>query len=119
MNRRAYLTSAVGVVTITAISGCLQGDAVLHETQISATSPTTEWEVELEAGNRMRLEVEKTDDAPGTIRGYVHRRDTGEEVATTSGDSSDETFEVPTTGTYLVSVDASGVTGEIILRDLD
>lgn len=92
---------------------------MLHETQLSATSPTKEWEVELEAGNRMRLEVEQTDDSPGSIVGYVHRADTGEEVARSSDGSSDETFEVPATGTYVVSVDPKGVTGEIILRDLD
>ena len=119
MNRRRYLSVVGGVATATTLSGCTQGDAVLHETQLSATSPTKEWEVELEEGNRMRLEVESTDDGPGSIGGYVHYADTGEENASTSDSQTDETFEVPTTGTYIVSVDPRGVTGEIILRDLD
>jgi urease beta subunit len=119
MNRRKYIGAVVGVVTATALSGCAQGDAVLHKTQLSATSPTKEWEVELEEGNQMRLEVEQTDDSPGSIGGHVHHAGTGEEIASTSDSQTDETFEVPTTGTYVVSVDPRGVTGEIILRDLN
>ncbi|ELZ26999.1 hypothetical protein C475_08691 [Halosimplex carlsbadense 2-9-1] len=119
MNRRAYLGAVAGVSATTALTGCLQGDAVLHKTQISATSPTTEWEVELEAGDQMRLEVEKTDESGGRIRGYVRHAETEEEIATTTADDTDETFEVPTTGTYVVSVDARGATGEVILRDMD
>lgn len=119
MNRRKYIGAVVGVVTATTVSGCAQGNAVLHETQLSATSQTTEWEVELEEGNQMRLEVEKADDGPGSIGGYVHHADTGEEIASTSDSQTDDTFEVPTTGTYIVSVDPRGVTGEIILRDIN
>ncbi|WP_157971563.1 hypothetical protein [Halorussus litoreus] len=115
MNRRSYLGAIAGAGTA-AISGCLQGDAVLHETQISATSPTKEWEVELEAGNQMRLEVERTDDI-GTVTGYVHRAETGEEIAAASNEN--ERFEVPATGTYVVSIEVGGSTGEIILRDMD
>jgi hypothetical protein len=119
VNRRRYIGAVVGVVTVTTLSGCAQGNAVLHKTQISATSQTKEWEVELEEGNQMRLEVEKTDDSPGSIGGYVHHADTGEEIASTSDSQTDETFEVPTTGTYIVSADPRGVTGEIILRDMN
>lgn len=119
MNRREYIGAVVGTVAVTSLSGCLQGDAVLHETQISATSQTKEWEVELDEGDQMRLEVEQTDDSPGSIGGYVHRADTGEEVASTSDSQTDETFEVPTTGTYIVSADPRGVTGEVILRKMD
>jgi Neuraminidase (sialidase) len=119
MNRRTYVATVLGVASTTAIAGCLQGEAVLHETQISATSETKEWEVDLEEGNRMRLEVEKTDDSPGSISGHVSRAETGEEIASTSDSRSDETFEVPATGTYVVSADPRGATGEIILRDLD
>lgn len=119
MRRRAYLGAVVGAATATALSGCLQGEAVLHETQISATSPTTEWELDLEAGNQMRLEVEKTESGPGTVTGYVHRADTGEEVVATSGDTGHEEFEVPATGTYLVSIEVRGTTGEIRVRDMN
>lgn len=119
MNRRRYIGAVVGAATTTALAGCLQGDAVLHKTQISATSPTTEWEVELEEGNRMRLEVEKTDDSSGSIGGYVNRAGTGEEIASTSDSQTDTKFDVPATGTYIVSVEARGATGEIILRDLN
>jgi hypothetical protein len=108
-----------GVAVATALSGCLQGDAVLHKTQLSATSPTKEWEVDLDEGTEMRLEVEKTDDSSGSIVGYVHRADTDEEIASTSDSSSDEKFDVPATGTYIVSVDPQGATGEIILRELN
>lgn len=119
MNRREYIGAVVGTVAVTALSGCSQGNAVLHKTQLTATSQTKEWEVELEEGDQMRLEVEKTDDSPGSMGGYVHRADTGEEVASTSDSRTDTTFEVPTTGTYTVSADPRGVTGEIILRKMD
>lgn len=119
MNRRAYLRTLVGGLTTTAVAGCLQGDTVVHETQITATSPTKEWEVDLEGGNQMRLEVEKTDDGGGTVRGYVHRAETNEEIVTTTGGDSHEAFEVPATGTYVVSIDVAGSEGEIRLRDLD
>lgn len=119
MNRREYLGAVVGTVAVTSLSGCSQGNAVLHKTQISATSQTKEWEVELDEGDQMRLEVEKTDDSPGSIGGYVHLANTGEEIASTSDSQTDETFEVPTTGTYIVSADPRGVTGEIILRKMD
>lgn len=119
MNRRRYASAVVGVVTVTAVGGCLQGEAVLHETGISATSPTTEWDVELDAGARMRLEVERADDSPGRVRGRVHRAATGEEIASATADGSDETFEVPADGTYTVSVDARGSTGEVVLRELE
>gem|GEM_PF-2670778 len=108
-----------GTTTATALSGCLQGDAVLHQTQVSATSPTKEWEVELEAGNRLRLEVDKSDGDIGTVTGYVHRAETDEEIAATAASSGHETFEVPTSGAYVVSVEVDGSTAEIILRDLD
>jgi hypothetical protein len=119
MNRRAYLGAAVGIVTTTAAAGCLQGDAVLRETNISATSPTKEWEVELEAGNQMRLEVDKTEDSIGTVTGYVRRAQTGEEVVATAASSGHETFEVPATGTYVVAIEVNGSTGEIVLRDMN
>lgn len=118
MNRRAYLDAVAGVAATTAIAGCLQGDATFHKTQISATSPTKEWEVELEEGNQMRLEVSKNDDI-GTVTGYVHRAKTGEEVVATSASSGHETFEVPATGTYVVSIEVNGSTAEIILRDMN
>lgn len=118
MNRRAYLGGVMGLVTTTAVSGCLQGDAILHETQISATSPTKEWEVELEEGNQMRLEVEKSD-GTGAVNGYVHRAETDEEIVSTAASSGHETFEVPATGTYLVSIEVGGSTGEIRLRDMN
>lgn len=118
MNRRRYLGAVAGVAATTAVAGCLQGDAVLHESSISATSPTKEWEVELEEGNQMRLEVDMTSDGPGAVTGYVHRSDTGEEVVATGGSSGHEEFEVPATGTYLVSIEVGGSTGEIILRDM-
>ena len=119
MIRRACLGSVACVVLPVATAGCLQGDAVLHETGISATSPTKEWEVELEEGNRMRLEVDRADDGPGAVNGYVHRAETGEEVASTAASSGHETFEVPATGTYVVSIEVNGSTGEIRLRDVD
>lgn len=119
MQRRTYLGAVAGVATTTAVAGCLQGDAVLHESQISATSPQKEWEVDLEAGNQMRLEVDKTGDSAGAVNGYVHHADTGEEVAATAASSGHEAFEVPTTGTYVVSIEVGGSTGEIILRDMD
>jgi len=119
MNRRTYLGTVVGITTTTTVSGCLQGDAVLHETQISATSPTKEWEVELEEGDQMRLEVNKADDGPATVTGYVHQAATNEEVVATAASSGHETFEVPTTGTYLVSIEVNGATAEIILRDMN
>mgnify|MGYP000367843531 CR=1 FL=1 len=118
MKRRRYLGAVVGLATTTALAGCLQGEAVLHETQISATSPTKEWEVELEEGNRMRLEVENRDET-GRVRGYVHRADTGEEVVTTAASDSHEEFDVPATGTYIVSIDPRGATGDVRLRDVD
>lgn len=119
MHRRTYLGSVVGVATATVVSGCLQGEALLHETGISATSRTKEWEVELEEGDRMRLEVDKTGGSIDTVTGYVHRSETGEEVVATSASSGHETFEVPATGTYIVSVEVSGSTAEIILRDVN
>ncbi len=68
----------------------------------------------------MRLEVEKTNDQSGRIHGFVHRRDNGEEIAKTSSDDPDDTFEVPITGTYIISVDPQRTSeGEIILRDLN
>lgn len=118
MNRRAYLRTLVGGLTTTAVAGCLQGDTVVHETQITATSPTKEWEVDLEAGNRMRLEVEAAGDGGGGVYGYVHRAETGDEVASTAASSGHEAFEVPATGTYVVSIDVGGNTGEIRLRDM-
>jgi hypothetical protein len=117
MNRRQYLGAVVGVTT-TAISGCLQGDAVLQKTDISATSPTKEWEVELEEGNQMRLEVDKTDGS-SAVNGYVHQAETGDEIASTDGSSGHEEFEVPATGTYIVSIEVGGSTGEIRLRDMN
>lgn len=119
MDRRGYLGAVVGVAATTATAGCLQGEPVLHETQLSATSPTKAWEVELEAGTQMRLEVEITDGSSGRFSGSVTRADTGEEVAYTTASDADATFEAPATGTYVVSVDPSGATGEVILRDLD
>lgn len=119
MNRRTYLGGVVGVATTTLVSGCLQGDAVLHETQVSATSPTTEWEVDLEEGDRMRLEIDKSGDSPGAVNGYVHRADTGEEIAATAASSGHEEFDVPATGTYVVSIEVGGSTGEIRLRDMN
>lgn len=118
MDRRAYLGGVVGVAT-TVIAGCLQGDAILHETQITATSPTKQWEVDLEAGNRMRLEVDKSDDSTGAVNGYVHRAETDEEIASTAASSGHEEFDVPATGTYIVSIEVGGSTGEIRLRDMN
>lgn len=118
MDRRKYIGSVVGLALAPAIAGCLQGDPVLHKTQISATSPTMEWDLELDESNRMRLEVEKNDDSAGSIRGFVDRANTNEEIATTTDSSPDARFEVPRTGTYTVSVDPQGATGEITLRDL-
>lgn len=119
MNRRTYLGTVLGVATSTAIAGCLQGDAVLHETRLSATSPTKEWEVELNEGDQMRLEVDKTEDSPDTVTGYVRDAETGEEIAATSASSGHEEFEVPATGTYTVSIEVSGSTAEIILRKMN
>lgn len=121
MKRRKYIASAVGVLFTSSATGCLQGEAVLHKKRISPTSPTKEWEVELEEGNQMRLEVKKTNDFSGTIYGYVHRADTNEELAKTRSDDPHEKFEVPTTGTYVVSADTQGgpVEGELILRNLN
>lgn len=118
VNRRTYLGTVVGITTITTVSGCLQGDAVLNKRRISATSPTKEWDVELEEGDEMRLEVDKTDGS-GSVRGYVHRADTGEEIASAVSSGTDEKFDVPATGTYVVSVEVGGATGKIILRNLD
>lgn len=94
---------------------------MLHKKRISPTSSQKEWDIELEEGNQMRLEVEKTNDASGRIYGYVHRADTDKEIAKTVSDGSDEEFEVPTTGTYTVSGDPQGgpVEGKLILRDLN
>lgn len=119
MNRRGYLGAVVGVTTATAVPGCFQGEAVLHEKRITATSPTKEWEVELEAGNQMRLEVDKTDEGTGTVNGYVHRAETGEEIAATAASSGHEEFEVPASGTYVVSIEVGGSRGEIRLRDMN
>jgi hypothetical protein len=121
MNRRKYIASVAGIVMASGIAGCLQGDAVLHKKRISPTSSTKEWEVELEEGNQMRLEVEKTNDRSGRIYGYVHRADTDEEIAKTNSGDPNEKFEVPATGTYTVSAEPQGgpVEGELILRDLN
>lgn len=119
MNRRTWLRTLAGGLPTAAVAGCLQGDTVVHQTQITATSPTKEWEVDLEEDNQMRLEVEKTDDGSGAVRGYVHRAETNEEIVTTTGSGPHETFEVPTTGAYLVSIDVAGSEGEIRLRDMD
>jgi len=119
VNRRTYLGAVVGVTTTTAVSGCLQGDAILHERGFMAMSPTKEWEVELEAGDRMRLEVEITADSPGTANGYVRRVQTGDEVVATAASSGHEEFEGPLTGTYVVSIEVGGSTGEIRLRDMN
>lgn len=108
-----------GVAATTAVSGCFQGDAILHESQISATSPTKEWEVDLEEGDRMRLEVEKSGVSVGTVTGYVHRSETGDEIASTAASSGHETFEVPATGSYVVSIEVDGATAEIRLRDVN
>lgn len=59
MNGRKYIDSVAGIVMASGIAGCLQGDAVLHKKRISPTSSTKEWEVELEEGNQMRLELKK------------------------------------------------------------
>lgn len=118
MNRRSYLGAVTGIVATTAVSGCLQGDAILYETQISATSPTKEWEVELEEGNQMRLEVDKSDGS-GAVNGHVRRAETGEEIVSTAASSGHEEFEVPETGTYVVSIEVGGSTGEIRLRDMN
>lgn len=120
MDRRTYIRSTVGVAVVAAGAGCLQGEAVLHKTRISTSPPTKEWEVELAAGNRMRLEVEKTGDFSGRLYGYVHRVETGEEIARTRSGGPDDTFDVPATGTYIVSIDPNGAAeGEIILRNLN
>jgi uncharacterized protein YndB with AHSA1/START domain len=120
MERRGYLGVVVGVATTTALSGCLQGEAVLRKTSLSSTSSTTAWDVDLEAGNNMRLEVDKTDDSIGTVTGYVHRADTDEEIVATAGTSGHEKFDVPATATYTVSVEIEGATsGSVVLRDLD
>lgn len=121
MNRRKYIDSVAGIVIASGIAGCLQGDAVLHKKRISPTSSTKEWEVELEEGNQMRLELKKTNDRSGRIYGYVHRADTDEEVAKANSGDPNEKFEVPATGTYIVSAEPQGgpVEGELILRDLD
>ncbi|WP_323677167.1 hypothetical protein [Halorubellus sp. PRR65] len=120
MERRRYLGALAGVVASTAVAGCLQGEAVLHENRITATTPTKEWTVDLEEGNNMRLEVNKEDDdGVATVTGYVHRSDTGEEVVATSASSGHERFDVPATGTYVVSIEVNGGTGEIILRDMN
>ncbi|QKY21966.1 hypothetical protein B4589_016265 (plasmid) [Halolamina sp. CBA1230] len=116
MHRRAYLASVAGVAAA-GVSGCLQGEAVLHENNISATSPTTEWEVELTEGDRMRLEVDRSDDL-GAVTGYVHRAETDEEIVSTAASSGHEEFVVPATGAYLVSIEVDGNTGEIILREM-
>lgn len=92
---------------------------MLHKTQISATSPTKEWEVELEEGNQMRLEVDKSGDSAGAVNGYVRRAETNEEIAGTAASSGHEEFEVPETGTYIVLIEVGGSTGEIRLRDMD
>ncbi|WP_152420371.1 hypothetical protein [Halococcus thailandensis] len=119
MDRRTYLGTVVGVATTAAVSGCLQGDAVLHKKQISATSPTKVWEVELEEGNQMRIEVERSDGGSGTINGYIHKADASEEIAATTASSGHEEFEVPATGKYIVSIEVSGSTAEIRLRDMN
>lgn len=119
MQRRTYLGTVLGAATTAAVSGCLQGEAVFHETRISATSPTKEWEVELEGDTQMRLEVDADGDSVGAVNGYVHRAETGEEVAATAASSGQEEFEVPATGTYVVSIEVNGNTGEIRLRALN
>ena len=121
MNRRKYIVSVSGMVVASGLTGCLQGDAVLHKKRISATSSTKEWDVELEEGNQMRLEVEKTNDRSGRLYGYVHRAETDEEIAKTNSGGPDEKFEVPATGTYIVSAEPQGgpVEGELILRNLN
>lgn len=120
MQRRTYLRAVAGVAATTAVAGCLQGDAVLAKTRISATSPTKEWEVELEEGTQMRLEVDQRDDGPGAVYGSVHHAGTGEEIArTSSSGNGNERFEVPETGTYVVSIEVDGNTGDVRLRDMD
>ena len=62
MHRRAYLGGVAALAATPAVSGCLQGDAVLHETNVSATSPTKEWEVELTEGKYYPATRENLDD---------------------------------------------------------
>jgi hypothetical protein len=119
MQRRTYLGTLAGVAATAALSGCLQGDAVLHHSQISATSPTKEWEIELTADSQYRLEVDKTDSGAGSVTGYVHHAETGEEVVSTGGGTGHEEFEVSETATYVVSIEVGGSTGEIIVRDMN
>ena len=118
MDRRTYLRTVAGIAGTTAVAGCLQGDAVLHKKGITATSPTKEWEVELEAGNQMRLEVDKSGDSVSTVTGYVHHAASGDEIVAVSADGQ-ETFEVPKTATYGVSIEVGGAKGEIRLRDMN
>lgn len=75
--------------------------------------------MDLEAGNELRLEVEKTDDGVGTVTGYVHRTETGEAVVSTADTSGHEPFEVPATGTYAVSLEIGGATASVVLRDMN
>ena len=119
MHRRACRGGVAALAATPAVSGCLQGDAVLHETNVSATSPTKEWEVELTEGAQMRLEVNVSGDSVGGVNGYVHRASTGEEVAATAASSGHERFEVPATGSYVVSIEVGGSTASIVLREMD
>ncbi|MHB9285669.1 hypothetical protein ACKVMT_01350 [Halobacteriales archaeon Cl-PHB] len=119
MNRRTYFGAVLGVATTTAVAGCLQGEAMLHETKISATSPTKEWNVELNESDQLRLEVSKTEDSADTVTAYVHHAETGDKITATSATSGHDTFDVPSTGTYTVSIEVSGSTAELILRKMN
>lgn len=116
MDRREFICTVTGLCG-TILAGCSGGGTILRKRRISATSPQTEWEVDLEEGRELELAV--TLESGMTVNGYLYRQEDGKEivaVGSTSGTSREE-FEVPTTGTYLVTIEVNGSTGTIILQE--
>lgn len=120
MKRRRFLAGSVGAVGMTTLAGCSAGgDVILRKSGITSTSAKTEWERELQEGDRLELAVELEDGMQ--VDGYVHRTDDDEQIAWVSGTSEGRTareeFEVPTTTDYVISLEANGGQGTVILRE--
>lgn len=118
MLRRDFAVCAGGVVGTTVLAGCsLGGDVILRKQDIGVTAANTEWERDLEEGQQLELRVES--DGGSGVSGYVHRTSDDEEIASvTSGTATDrQEFTVPTTDTYVVSIDVNSGDGTIVLQE--
>lgn len=116
MYRRDFATRAAGVAGAALLAGCsLGGDVILRKQDISATAANKEWERDLEEGQQLELRVE----GGSGVSGYVRRQSDGEEIASvTTGTATDrEEFEVPTTDTYVVSIEVGSSDGTIVLQE--